>query len=89
MSSVIWRTFPKEFGLDKQVDYDLQFSKSFLDPFKVIMDTIGWQPEKVASLEFLFDEQNTFPYQNAFGFSPREEKVFSIKNQKHNGLNVP
>jgi len=47
-------TFPKEFGLDKQVDYDLQFSKSFLDPIKVIMDTIGWQAEKVPSLEFLF-----------------------------------
>ena len=47
-------TFPKEFGLDKQVDYDLQFSKSFLDPIKVIMDVMGWQPEKVASLEFLF-----------------------------------
>ena len=47
-------TFPKEFGLDKQVDYDLQFSKSFLEPIKVIMDTIGWQPEKIASLEFLF-----------------------------------
>ena len=47
-------TFPKEFALDKQVDYDLQFSKSFLEPIKVIMDTIGWQPEKVASLEFLF-----------------------------------
>tara|TARA_B100001778_G_scaffold93618_1_gene76493 strand:+ start:1068 stop:3554 length:2487 start_codon:yes stop_codon:yes gene_type:complete len=47
-------TFPKEFGLDKQVDYDLQFSKSFLDPIKVIMDTIGWKPEKVANLEFLF-----------------------------------
>jgi DNA polymerase elongation subunit (family B) len=47
-------TFPKEFGLDKQVDYDLQFSKSFLEPIKVIMDTIGWQAEKVASLEFLF-----------------------------------
>jgi DNA polymerase elongation subunit (family B) len=46
--------FPKEFGLDKQVDYDLQFSKSFLDPIKVIMDTIGWQAEKVPSLEFLF-----------------------------------
>ena len=47
-------TFPREFGLDKQVDYDLQFSKSFLEPIKVIMDTIGWQAEKVASLEFLF-----------------------------------
>jgi len=47
-------TFPREFGLDKQVDYDLQFSKSFLEPIKVIMDTIGWKPEKVANLEFLF-----------------------------------
>ena len=47
-------TFPHEFGLDKHVDYDLQFSKSFLDPIKVIMDTIGWKPEKTASLEFLF-----------------------------------
>ena len=47
-------TFPKEFGLDKQVDYELQFNKSFLEPIKVIMDVIGWQPEKVASLEFLF-----------------------------------
>ena len=47
-------TFPKEFGLDKQVDYELQFEKSFLDPIKVILDTIGWKSEKVANLEFLF-----------------------------------
>ena len=47
-------TFPKEFELDKHVDYDIQFTKSFLDPVKVILDTIGWQSEKVASLEFLF-----------------------------------
>ena len=48
------QTLPKEFGLDKQVDYDLQFSKSFLEPIRVIMDKIGWKPEKIASLEFLF-----------------------------------
>jgi len=48
------QTLPKEFGLDKQVDYDLQFNKSFLEPIKVIMDKIGWKPEKVANLEFLF-----------------------------------
>ena len=48
------QTLPKEFGLDKQVDYDLQFEKSFLEPIKVIMDKIGWKPEKIASLEFLF-----------------------------------
>ena len=34
------QTLPTEFGLDKQVDYDLQFSKSFLEPIKVIMDKI-------------------------------------------------
>ena len=49
-----FQTFPKELGIDKQVDYDLQFSKSFLEPLKVIMDTIGWKPEKIATLEFLF-----------------------------------
>jgi DNA polymerase elongation subunit (family B) len=48
------QTFPRELGLDRYVDYDLQFEKSFLEPIKVIMDTIGWQPEKIASLEFLF-----------------------------------
>ena len=47
-------TFPKEFELDKHIDYDLQFTKTFLDPIRVILDTIGWQSEKVASLEFLF-----------------------------------
>jgi len=49
-----FQTFPKELGIDKQVDYDLQFQKSFLEPIRVIMDTIGWKTEKVASLEFLF-----------------------------------
>ena len=46
--------FPKELGLDKSVDYELQFQMSFLDPLKVILDTIGWKPEKVATLEHLF-----------------------------------
>ena len=49
-----FQTFPSELGLDKYIDYDLQFQKSFLEPIKVIMDTIGWKPEKIASLEFLF-----------------------------------
>tara|TARA_Y100001963_G_C6647676_1_gene384131 strand:- start:254 stop:892 length:639 start_codon:yes stop_codon:yes gene_type:complete len=47
-------TFPRELGLDKSVDYDLQFEKSFLEPIKVVLDKIGWKPEKVANLEFLF-----------------------------------
>jgi DNA polymerase elongation subunit (family B) len=45
---------PKELGLDKHIDYDLQFEKSFLAPLQVIMDTIGWKVEKQATLEFLF-----------------------------------
>ncbi len=49
-----FQTFPKELGIDKQVDYDLQCQKSFLEPSIVIMYTIGWKTEKVASLEFLF-----------------------------------
>tara|TARA_B100001094_G_C18117809_1_gene765043 strand:- start:613 stop:1479 length:867 start_codon:yes stop_codon:yes gene_type:complete len=49
-----FQTFPSELGLDKYIDYDLQFQKSFLEPIKVIMDTIGWKPEKIANLEFLF-----------------------------------
>ncbi len=49
-----FQTFPKELAIDKQVDYDLQFEKSFLEPIKVILDKIGWKSEKQASLEFLF-----------------------------------
>tara|TARA_B100000530_G_scaffold192003_1_gene121899 strand:- start:1760 stop:2398 length:639 start_codon:yes stop_codon:yes gene_type:complete len=49
-----FQTLPSEFGLDKSIDYDLQFQKSFLDPLQVILDTIQWQAEKVASLEEFF-----------------------------------
>jgi DNA polymerase elongation subunit (family B) len=46
--------FPKELGLDKSIDHDLQFEKSFLEPLKTILDTIGWKTEKINTLEFLF-----------------------------------
>jgi DNA polymerase elongation subunit (family B) len=45
---------PKELGLDKSIDYDVQFEKSFLEPIKTILDTIGWKTEKINTLEFLF-----------------------------------
>lgn len=45
---------PKELGLDKYVDYELQFNKAFLDPLKFILDSIGWKVEKKVSLETFF-----------------------------------
>jgi len=44
-------TLPTEFGLDKYVDRDLQFEKSYLEPIKTIVDAIGWSVEKKFSLE--------------------------------------
>jgi len=45
---------PKEFNLDKFIDYDTQFEKAFLEPIKVILDCLGWTTEKVSSLEDFF-----------------------------------
>ena len=46
--------FPLELGIDKYIDYDLQFEKAFLDPVKVILDAIGWNVEKTVNLELFF-----------------------------------
>jgi hypothetical protein len=46
--------FPLELGIDKYIDYDLQFEKSFLEPLKIILDAIGWNVEKTNSLESFF-----------------------------------
>ena len=45
---------PKEFGLDKYIDRDRQFSKTFLDPLTNITNTIGWDTEKKATLDAFF-----------------------------------
>ena len=46
--------FPTEIGLDKYIDYDLQFEKSFVEPLKAILDAIGWNVEKTVNLELFF-----------------------------------
>ena len=46
--------FPKELGIDKYIDYDLQFEKAFLEPLKAILDAIGWNVEKTVNLELFF-----------------------------------
>ena len=46
--------FPRELGLDKYIDYELQFNKAFLEPMRVILDAIGWKVEKTITLESFF-----------------------------------
>jgi DNA polymerase elongation subunit (family B) len=45
---------PKEFDLDKMIDYETQFDKSFVEPLKSILDKINWQVEKTTSLMDFF-----------------------------------
>jgi DNA polymerase elongation subunit (family B) len=47
--------FPLELGLDKYIDYELQFEKSFLEPLKSILDAIGWKTEHITTLESFFN----------------------------------
>jgi DNA polymerase elongation subunit (family B) len=45
---------PPELGISDYIDYDKQFDKAFLEPMKVILDTIQWEAERTASLESFF-----------------------------------
>jgi len=45
---------PKEFNLQEYIDYDMQFSKAFVEPIKVVLDCMGWEVEKQNSLESFF-----------------------------------
>lgn len=46
---------PPEFGLDKYIDYDVQYDKTFIEPIRGIMDCIGWKIEKTNSIEDFFN----------------------------------
>ena len=48
-------SIPVELNLIKYVDYDMMFSKSFIEPLKTILDGMGWSPVPVATLESLFE----------------------------------
>ena len=52
--------FPTEIGLDKYIDYDLQFEKSFVEPLKAILDAIGWNVEKTVNLELFLPNGLTY-----------------------------
>jgi DNA polymerase elongation subunit (family B) len=45
---------PPELGMDKYIDHDMQFDKSFLEPIKTIVGAIGWEVEKRATLDQWF-----------------------------------
>jgi DNA polymerase elongation subunit (family B) len=46
---------PHEFGLEKYVDYQTQFEKSFLEPLKNVLECIGWKHEKVITIGSFFE----------------------------------
>ncbi len=45
---------PKEFNMQQYIDYDLQFDKAFKEPLKLVTDAMGWQIEKINTLEGFF-----------------------------------
>ena len=45
---------PEEFNINDQIDYDTQFNKAYVEPLKNILDSIGWETEKRATLEDFF-----------------------------------
>lgn len=47
--------FPRELNLDKYIDYDVQFEKTFLEPLKSLVEIIGWKTEHTVSLESFFN----------------------------------
>jgi len=45
---------PEEFALEKYIDYETQFEKTFLGPIEPILKSIGWSSEEQSSLESFF-----------------------------------
>jgi DNA polymerase elongation subunit (family B) len=47
-------TLPKEFDINRYIDYNKQYEKVFLDPLSTILESIGWTSEEKSSLEDFF-----------------------------------
>lgn len=47
-------SLPIELDLNKYIDYDTQFEKTFLEPLRNILNVIGWTAEKQNTLEDFF-----------------------------------
>lgn len=45
---------PKEFELEKYIDYDTQFEKAYIEPMRIIVNTINWTTEPKSTLESFF-----------------------------------
>ena len=50
----VLNVLPKEFALEKYIDYETQFEKAYLEPLKIIVNTFGWSAEPVSSLKGFF-----------------------------------
>lgn len=47
---------PDELDINKYIDHETQFNKSFLEPIKAILDVVGWETEKKSTLESFFEQ---------------------------------
>lgn len=48
------QVLPEKMGLTNYLDYDKQFEKVFMAPLEAILDAIGWQGEKINTLDDFF-----------------------------------
>lgn len=45
---------PEKFGLNEYIDRQTQFEKTFYEPLRSLCEIVGWNPEKVATLDQWF-----------------------------------